>query len=112
MEAGAPMDSGAGGVDSAMEASSAAPATPEVVSVEPLGGGLHVIWKLNDTALTGVQLWRKKGTGTYAKAYSLPGSATSQHDGAAVAPGPYCYQVMTSRGSEMSAMSPEKCGTP
>ena len=91
---------------------SSKPATPDVVSVEPLAGGLHVTWKLNGTKLTGVELWRKKDSGTYAKAFSLPGTATSQHDEGAKAPGKYCYQVMTVRGDEMSEMSAEKCGTP
>ncbi len=112
MDGGTHEDSGSGGVDSGVEAASGKPATPEVLSVEPLTGGLHVKWKLNGTGLTGVELWRKKDAGTYAKAYSLPGSAVSQHDGAATAPGTYCYQVMAIRGSEMSDMSPEKCGTP
>ena len=110
-DGGAQEDSGSGG-DSGVEAATGGPAKPEVVSVAPLSGGLHVTWKLNGTGLTGVELWRKKDTGTYAKAYSLPGSATSQHDGAAMAPGTYCYQLMTIRGSETSDMSPEKCGTP
>lgn len=111
---GTEVDSGSGAVDSGGDAepASSKPATPTVVSAAPLGGGLHVTWKLNDTGLTGVELWRKKDSGTYAKAYTLPGTATSQHDGAATAPGMYCYQVMTIRGSDMSDMSPEKCGTP
>ena len=111
-DGGIPDDSGSGGVDSGAEAASGKPATPEVLSAEPLAGGLHVMWKLNGTGLTGVELWRKKDAGTYAKVYTLPGTATSQHDEGAMAPGMYCYQVMTIRGSEMSDMSPEKCGTP
>ncbi len=107
-----PEDSGASEVDSGAEAASGKPTTPALISVEPLAGGLHVTWKLNGTGLTGVELWRKKDAGTYAKAFSLPGTATSQHDEGAAAPGTYCYQVMTIRGSEMSEMSAEKCGTP
>ncbi len=99
-------------MDSGTDAATGQPATPEVLSVEPLAGGLHVMWKLNATGLTGVQLWRKKDSGSYAKAFSLPGTATSQHDEGATAPGTYCYQVMTVKGAEMSEMSPEKCGTP
>jgi hypothetical protein len=106
------VDSGSGAADSGAEPASSKPATPTVASVEPLTGGLHVTWKLNDTGLTAVELWRKKDSGAYAKAYTLPGTATSQHDEAAMAPGMYCYQVMTIRGSDMSDMSPEKCGTP
>ena len=94
-DAGTHDDSGSGAVDSGADAASGKPATPEVLSVEPLAGGLHVMWKLNGTGLTGVELWRKKDAGTYAKAYTLPGTATSQHDEAAMAPGKYCYQVMT-----------------
>ena len=89
------------------------PATPALAAVMPMSGALHVSWKLNDTALTGVELWRKNGTGAYAKAYSLPGSATSQHDMKANdASMTYCYQVKTLRGAAASELSPEMCGHP
>ena len=77
-----------------------------------LGGALHVEWKLKDTGLTSVELWRKKDAGAYAKAYTLPGSATSQHDGAATGAAMYCYRVATIRGGITSDQSNEMCGTP
>ena len=88
------------------------PATPAVVSAEKLAGGLHVVWKLNDTGLTAVELWRKKDQGTFARVFSLPGTAVDQHDEGATAPGTYCFQVKTFRGTAESDFSPEKCGTP
>ncbi len=99
-------------VDGGSEAAAGKPVTPQILTVDPMAGSLHVTWKTNDTALTGVELWRKKDTGTYAKAYTLPGMATSQHDTAGTAPGTYCYQVKTIRGTDESEFSPEKCGTP
>jgi len=90
----------------------AKPKTPTISGIAQMGGALHVSWKLNDTGLTNVELWRKKDAGTYAKAYTLPGTATNQHDSAATAPGTYCYQVYTVRSGVTSDPSPEKCGTP
>ncbi len=109
------MDSGGGSNDSGIGADSSAskPATPQLLGVAKLSGGLHVTWKLNDTGLTGTELWRKKDTGSYAKLTGLPGTATSYHDASASTGGAnYCYQVMTLKGSEMSDMSNEVCGTP
>lgn len=107
-------DSGAEPEDTGTDTGTTAdkPATPTLVSAEKLAGNLHVSWKLNDTKLTAVELWRKKDQGTYAKAYTLPGTATSQHDGDVTAPGTFCYQVKTFRGTAESDFSPEKCGTP
>ena len=109
-DSGGTVDGSSSGMDSGDAA--AMPAKPQLLSAEPLGGGLHVMWKLNDTGLTAVHLMRKKDAGAYAMAYTLPGSATSQHDAAATAPGMYCYQVQTMRGDAMSDLSNEVCGTP
>lgn len=90
-----------------------APKAPTVTGAMPMGGALHVTWKLNDTGLTNVELWRKDGAGAYAKVYTLPGTATSQHDAAASVVGTtYCFQVKTLRGGLESPLSNEKCGTP
>ena len=94
------------------ETSASKPATPTLVGVEKLSGALHVTWTLNDTGLTNVFLFRKKDAGAYAKAYTLPGTATSQHDMGAMAGSTYCYQVQTVKGGVMSDLSNEKCGTP
>lgn len=88
------------------------PMTPEIVDVMPMSGALHVSWKLNDTGLDNVLVWRNKDAGAYAIAYTLPGTATSQHDMDAMAPGTYCYKVQTKRGGVTSDESAEKCGTP
>ncbi len=88
------------------------PETPEMVSVVQMAGNLHTRWKLNDSDLTGVELWRKKDGGEFALAYTLPGTAVDLHDGQAVAPGTYCYHVITVRGSGHSDASPDKCGSP
>lgn len=89
------------------------PMTPQVSGVNKMAGALHVTWKLNDTGLSAVQLWRKKDAAAYAKLVSLPGTATSYHDtSASMAGANYCFQVMTLRGDSMSAMSAEVCGTP
>jgi hypothetical protein len=88
------------------------PATPTIVSVMKMGGNLHVTWKLNSTGVSSVYLFRKKDAGTYEKAYTLPGTATSQHDTGASAPGTFCYQVQTVKAGVESDLSNEMCGTP
>ena len=114
------MDSGMdmGGEDTmtgsdADAASTTKPAAPTLVSVEKMSGSLHVTWKLNDTGLTNVFVFRKKDAGAYAKAYTLPGTATAQHDmGASSAGSTYCYQVQTVKAGAMSDLSNELCGSP
>lgn len=127
-DTGASIDSGSGVVDSgvdtagsdttltpdvAAETAAAKPATPEIVMVMKMAGALHVSWKLNDTKLDSVLVFRKKDAGAYAKAYTLAGTATSQHDmDANLAGATYCYQVQTSRGGVTSELSVEMCGSP
>jgi hypothetical protein len=103
-----------GGPDGAVDggAKTGKPATPQVTMVMPMGGALHVTWKLNDTSLGAVALMRKKDSGAYAKAYTLPGTAISQHDSGATGSGTYCYQVVTTRDGVDSDPSNEMCGTP
>lgn len=98
--------------DVAPETPATPPAAPSMVSVVKMAGNLHVTWKLNDTGLTNVELWRKKDAGEYAKVLTLPGKATNQHDTGAVAPGEYCYKVKTLRAGLESEFSGEMCGTP
>jgi hypothetical protein len=98
--------------DAGGETAAVKPATPTIVGIMSMGGAPHVTWKLNDKGLTSVILWRKSGAGEYAKAYTLPGTATDQHDGAASGAGPHCYKVETVRGDLHSDLSNEKCLTP
>lgn len=103
----------AGGAPTDTAAPMVMPATPTVVSVAKMGGALHVTWKLNNTGLTGVELWRKKDAGTYSKVVSVPGTATSYHDTSANAAGAtYCFQVKAIKGDMTSDASNEMCGTP
>ena len=88
------------------------PAAPVIQSVEPLGGALHVMWMNTTMGCDKVELDRKKDAGAYATAYTLTGSATSQHDTQATAPGTYCYKARCLKGGGKSPDSNEKCGTP
>jgi hypothetical protein len=99
-----PVDSGTTGVK---------PVTPQVVSVVKMAGALHVTWKPNDTALSGLELWRKKDAAASAKVVGLPGTAKSFHDTEAnVGTSMYCYHVITTKAGVVSDMSNEICGTP
>ncbi len=114
----APMDSGmdmGGAVDTGMvdDTPAGKPVAPTMAAVEKMAGSLHLTWKLNDTGLSSVLVFRKKDGGTYAKVYTLPGSATSQHDMSASTTGStYCYQVQTVKAGASSDLSNELCGTP
>ena len=100
-----PVTGGAGQTDGAPEA-------PMIESVEPLEGGLHVMWMNMTTDCNKVVLLRSKDGGEYAVAYTLTGSADSQHDAQATAPGEYCYKARCIKGDQTSPDSDAKCGSP
>ncbi len=89
-----------------------APEAPVMDSVEPLGGGLHVMWTNVTPDCDKIYLDRNKDGGAYATAYTLAGAATSQHDDQVSAPGTYCYKARCEKGGQTSPDSNEKCGTP
>lgn len=108
----APADDTATPADTATEDAPAAtkPATPTIVSVMPMAGAYHVTWKLNDTGLTKVELWRSNDGAAATLVKALAGSATNLHDGAATGTTvKYCWTVKTFRGDLASDPSPEKC---
>ena len=80
-------------------------------SVEPLGGGLHVMWTSSGASCDKIELWRKKDAGEYALAYTLTAAADSQHDAQVMSPGMYCYKVRCVKGSSYTE-SNEKCASP
>jgi hypothetical protein len=90
----------------------ASPQAPIMQSVEPLTGGLHVMWENVTTDCDMIELDRNKDGGAYATAYTLTGAATSQHDSSATAPGMYCYKARCLKADQVSPDSNEKCGTP
>jgi hypothetical protein len=96
---------GTGGGASALDA-------PIMVSAEKVAGGLHVTWKNVTTGCDKIELSRKHDAGAYAVAYTLNGTATSQHDTQVPPPGMYCYTARCLKGAVTSADSNEKCGTP
>ncbi len=89
-----------------------APDAPVILSAAKVPGGLHVMWKNVTAGCDKIELSRKHDAGAYAVAYTLSGSATSQHDTQAVPPGMYCYTARCLKGGATSADSNEKCGTP
>ena len=90
----------------------AAPDAPVMASAAKVPGGLHVTWKNVTIGCDKIELSRKHDAGAYAVAYTLSGSATSQHDTQAVPPGMYCYTARCLKGGQTSVDSNEKCGTP
>jgi hypothetical protein len=113
-ETAAPVDTGTSG-DDAIAANDVAPdvakpSTPEIVSVMPMAGDWHVTWKLNDTGLTKVELWRSNDGAPATLVRAFGGTAKDWHDGAASGTVvKYCYTVKTFRGELASDASPEKC---
>jgi len=83
-----------------------------IESVEPLEGGLHVMWMNMTKDCDKVVLLRSKNGGDFAIAYTLSGAADSQHDAQATAPGEYCYKARCIKGTQTSPDSDAKCGTP
>lgn len=85
---------------------------PVMQSAMPLSGGLHVMWMNMTNDCDKIELLRNENGGAFAVAYTLAGTATSQHDAGATAAGTYCYKARCVRGSETSSDSNEACGTP
>ena len=83
-----------------------------IESVEPLEGGLHVMWKNVTKNCDKVELLRNKDAGTFTIAYTLTGAADSQHDARVTPPGTYCNKARCVKGSSASPDSEEKCATP
>ena len=92
--------------------SNAPPQAPNIVSVAPMEGALHVEWENVTPNCDQIELDRKKDDGAYATEYTLTGVATSQHDTEAVPPGTYCYRARCTKGAQTSPDSSETCGTP
>lgn len=90
------------------------PALPPIMKgVEPMDGVLHVTWENVTPDCDQIQLDRKQDEGPYATEYTLAGAADSQHDTEATNAGStYCYKARCKKGSETSADSNEKCGSP
>lgn len=108
---------GTGGGSSSVTAgaggqSDVAPEAPMIESVEPLEGGLHVMWMNMTENCDKIVLLRSKNGGDFAVAYTLSGLADSQHDAQATAPGEYCYKAHCVKGTQTSPDSDAKCGSP
>ena len=81
-------------------------------SASPLSGALHVVWSLPAGGCDKVLLSRKPDGGAYALAYTLTGTATSQHDTQVKAGGKYCYTAACKTAGGTSEESNEICGSP
>jgi hypothetical protein len=88
-----------------------APLAPMIDSVEPLEGGLHIMWS-NTPDCDTIELHRNKDGGEYMLVFTLAGAAEDQHDATATAPGEYCYMARCIRDDTPSEDSNEQCGSP
>lgn len=97
-------------IDDAPVEAATKPATPAITTIMPMAGAYHVNWKLNDTGLTKVELWRSNDGAAATLVKALAGTANNFHDGAATGTVvKYCWTVKTFRGDLASDPSPEKC---
>ncbi len=79
---------------------------PSMLTVEPLGTGLHVAWKDNSTDETEFQVERKS-TGAFAKIASVVFDTTQFHDSAVTAGTIYTYRIRAMTASASSAYTSE-----
>jgi hypothetical protein len=92
----------------------AAPAAPTLVSVEPLGAGLHVTWMDNSDDEDNFVLERHDATGTtFSVLATLPFDSNQYHDEGGLTSGTmYTYRVGalnaagTSYSAELTAAAP------
>lgn len=104
--------SGGAGTGGGGGGSSGPPQAPMMQSAAPLQGGLHVTWMNMTPDCDTIELDRNMDGGAFALAYTLTGAAEAQHDGAATAPGTYCYKARCTKADQVSPDSNEVCGTP
>lgn len=80
-------------------------------SASKVSGGIHVVWMNIEPSCDKIKLERNKDGGAFATAYTVTGTATSQHDTQPVAPGAFCYRAYCVKGTATSVASNEKCAT-
>lgn len=89
------------------------PLAPTIDMVEPMDGGLHVMWTNTTPDCDTIEIDRNQDGGAYAIVFTLTGLAEEQHDpDASVATSTYCYKARCTKGSDSSPDSNEKCGMP
>lgn len=79
---------------------------PSMLTVEPLGTGLHVAWKDNSTDETEFQVERKSA-GAFAKIASVVFDTTQFHDSAVTAGTSYTYRIRAITASAASEYTAE-----
>lgn len=94
------------------DGSSSGPTAPTLTSATiPTHGTVSLTWTLPAAGCTTIDILRKKDQGTYAKATSVTGQATSTQDMPGHASGTYCYTLVCQRDGASSEPSNEKCAS-
>ncbi len=87
------------------------PAAPSSLTGEPMGTGIHLVWKDNASNEDGYDVERKDGSSAFAKIYSVPFDTFSYHDASLAAGKAYSYRVRAVNAKGASAYSNEITAT-
>lgn len=87
------------------------PTTPEWVSIEPMAGGLHLVWTKH-TDCDSVAVDRKTDADPYETIASVDCEADNKHDADATEDMDYTYRLRAKKGEVYSGYSEEKTAHP
>jgi hypothetical protein len=88
------------------------PQPPNLTSVEPMDGGLHITWENVTPDCDAIELDRNQDGGAFATAYTVTGAAVDHHDTDVTPPSEYCYRARCIKADTPSTDSNELCGAP
>ena len=99
--------------DDSHDASSSALAAPELTSITPMTGALHLKWTTHQHDCDSFEGERKTSALAFAAAFSVPGSVDNEMDATATDPAEtYTYRLRCKKGSTFSPYSNEMSGSP
>ena len=102
-------DGQGGGAATSTAPGLSAPTVVSLTETKGSGKGLNITWTLADANLTGVEVWRKADSGSYAKVTTVTGTTTAYFDATATGMRTYCYELKALRGAAESGLSKSKC---
>ena len=84
---------------------------PVITMVMQMEGALHVMWTNAETSCDSIE-GERKSNGSYASAFSVPGTVDNKMDAKATDNMTYTYRIRCKKGTAYSAYSNEMGGNP
>lgn len=111
-DAGSDAATESGGGDAMTGSDSGTLLAPVIVSAEPLGAGLHVMWTNTQKDCDAIEGERKSTTEAYKVVFTIPdGTVDNKHDEPLMSGTMYTYRLRCKKGMAYSPYSNEKSNT-